>query len=273
MEERDSSSKINQQLTAKDGSLNIQGLSVTTPSGILRLHLGMLPLTLPCSGNSPRKLISDLSLTLEPGQKLLVVGFSGIGKSSLMRAIAGLWDTGSGCIVRPPLEDTLFLSQRPYMTLGTLRENVLYPKPIQDSSVTDEEILEVLRKVNLPTVAERMGGLDATVRTALTPVSRSTAEQHLIPWRTAGEVDKLCPGLVRKLTGIGQRLAFARIMILKPKFVILDESTSALDLENEEQMYKELGMTVVSVGNRPSLVPFHDRVLRLTGEGAWKFES
>ncbi|EKX47634.1 hypothetical protein GUITHDRAFT_69464 [Guillardia theta CCMP2712] len=225
----------------------------------VRLTCMLRILTLLPTGNSPRQLITDLSLTLEPGKKLLVVGFSGIGKSSLMRAIAGLWDTGTGNIVRPPLEDTLFLSQRPYMTLGTLRENVLYPKTVQDSSVTDEEILEALRKVNLPTVAERMGGLDA-----------------------AGKTGGLKPPLSNILSlGEQQRLAFARIMILKPKFVILDESTSALDLENEEQMYKvkeemllqDLGMTVVSVGNRPSLVPFHDKVLRLTGEGAWKFES
>ncbi|MCL4683048.1 MAG: ATP-binding cassette domain-containing protein, partial [Rhodocyclaceae bacterium] len=173
---------------------------------------------------------------------LLIVGESGSGKSSLLRAVAGLWYCGSGRIVRPRPEDILFLPQQPYMILGTLRSQLLYPH--QERPVPDAELLRLLERVNLPDVAERFGGLDA--------------ERD---WE--------------KVLSIGeqQRLAFARVLLTRPRYVMLDEATSALDAANEESLYRQLAAmqtTLVSVAHRASILKYHKQVLELCGEGEWQ---
>ncbi|MEO7401722.1 MAG: ABC transporter ATP-binding protein/permease [Polaromonas sp.] len=189
-----------------------------------------------------RILVRDLSVAIEPGQGLMIVGSSGSGKSSLLRAIAGLWYSGSGKIIRPAPEDMLFLPQQPYMLLGSLRSQLLYPN--KDRQASDTELLELLEQVNLPHLAERFGGLDV-------------------------ELDWV------KLLSIGeqQRLAFARVLLTRPRFAILDEATSALDMANEQRLYRQLmatRTTPVSVGHRATILKFHHQVLELSGEGHWK---
>lgn len=199
-----------------------------------------------CTPTLPhRTLVKNIDLNVGLGERVLVVGRSGVGKSSLMRTICGLWNQVEGQISRPMPEDTLFLPQRPFVMLGSLRENVLYPKLGDD--ISDEDIQDALERVNLGYLASNMGGLDAS-----------------------GEVLGRCMSI-----GEQQRLGFARILISRPSFVVLDESSSALDLENERDMYNIIakkGITCISVGNRPSLVDFHDKILELEGEGNWKFE-
>ena len=192
--------------------------------------------------NHERILISNLTLTVEPGEGLMIVGESGSGKSSLLRAIAGLWNSGSGTIFRPPPGDVLFLPQRPYMLLGTLRAQLLYPNREREQS--DEELLALLAKVNLPDLAARVGGLDVE-----------------IDWQKVLS------------TGEQQRLAFARLLLTRPRFAILDEATSALDNANEASLYRQLAetkTTLVSVGHRSTILKFHTRVLELTGDSEWK---
>ncbi len=188
-----------------------------------------------------RMLISDLSAELEPGKGLVIVGQSGAGKSSLLRAIAGLWDTGTGRIIRPDLAQMLFLPQRPYMVLGTLRDQLLYPNLAAD---TDEsQLRQALQQVNLADLAERVGGFNVEL--------------------TWADVLSL---------GEQQRLAFARLVLSKPPYVVLDEATSALDLSNEKRLYdrlRESATTFISVGHRPSLLKYHDYVLELTGDTHW----
>lgn len=203
-------------------------------------------LSLQTPSRPPRKLVQDLNMYIEAGQRVLVVGSSGVGKSSLLRALCGLWDDGEGTIALPRKSDILFLPQKPFITLGSLRQNVLYPQ--SDAGVTDEEIEKALAEVNLAHVSERMGGLGAS-----------------------GEQLEL-----RLSLGEQQRLAFARVLFAKPRFFAGDEFTSALDLENERLLYKklrDLNITYISVGNRPSLLDFHDVVLHLQPEGAWSIET
>jgi len=195
--------------------------------------------------NYQRTLIADLSVELPAGDGLLVMGASGAGKSSLLRAIAGLWMAGTGKIVRPRLEDILFVPQRPYMTLGTLREQLIYPSLKTD--LADTEFQAVLERVNLPDLIERCGGLSAT---------RNWSEELSL--------------------GEQQRLAFARVLLNRPRFVILDESTSALDVPNEERLYQHLqetGVTYVSVGHRPTLRQYHQLVLEVFETASWELQT
>jgi putative ATP-binding cassette transporter len=191
---------------------------------------------------SERVLIKELSLIVKPGDALLITGESGCGKSSLLRAIAGLWHTGSGVIHRPPLEAFFFLPQQPYLQSGTLRSQLIYPGT--QAELSDEQLLDILEQVHLPRLAERVGGLDA-VR----------------DW------DKFLS------VGEQQRLAFGRVLVHGPSIVILDEATSALDSSNEASLYGRLrdsGTTLISIAHRAAVLRHHTHVLHLTGEGAWE---
>jgi putative ATP-binding cassette transporter len=200
-------------------------------------YLGFRNLTL-YTPNYEKILFENFSLELQPGKSLLIMGDSGCGKSSLLRALAGLWKSGTGTIVRPDLSEILFLPQRPYMILGTLTEQLIYPYNYTD--IKEERLYEVIEKVGLSYLTERFGGLNI--------------QQDWSEILSLGEQ---------------QRLAFGRFLIAKPKYVILDEATSALDINNEEKLYnflREMSTTFVSVGHRPTLRKFHQVVINLSGE-------
>jgi len=204
-----------------------------------RLELDKVTLQTP---NRQRTLVTDVSVVVEPGRGLLIVGASGGGKSSLLRAVAGLWNAGTGTILRPKFEEMLFLPQRPYMIIGTLRDQLLYPN--SEREISDEELERVIAEVNLPNLVERCGGFDKPLDFA-------------------------------KVLSVGeqQRLAVARVLLTKPSYVILDEATSALDVENESRLYGHLQMlstTLVSVTHHPALVRYHQQVLEIVGDGTYK---
>ena len=204
-----------------------------------RLSIKHLTLNTP---NHTRILIKDLSLDITPGEGLLIVGASGSGKSSLLRGIAGLWTSGSGQIMRPDIDDMFFLPQRPYMLLGSLRMQLLYPQLNRD--ITDDELLHTLELVNLPQIVGHFGGLDAE-----------------LDWAKVLSVGEL------------QRMAFARVLLAAPRYAILDEATSAMDIGNENTLYKLLAAsttTLISTGHRPSIKKHHTQVLALVGDGSWQ---
>ncbi len=224
-----------------------QCIAERPPSKILKVstspHLVFEDLTI-ATPDGDRKIVRNLSLDTE-GKWLLITGASGSGKSSVLRVIAGIWTSGSGVVLRPPLEESFFIPQRPYMPLGTFRSQLLYP--VNRRGVTDTTLLKVLRDVRLETTLERVGGFDA-----------------MHDW----------PNMLS--TGEQQRLAFARLVLARPKYVYLDESTTALDMKNESLLYallEEFAVSVLSVGYRGTLASHHHTVLELSDHATWRVEK
>jgi len=205
-----------------DGTVELKDVEVRTPDG--------------------RQLIKPLDMRLEVGDTLVITGPSGSGKTTLLRSLAELWPFTSGTLTRPcGPNETMFLSQMPYVPLGDLRAVVTYPAP--EGSVSDEKLAHTLNKVALPHLVERLDEVQDWAK-VLSP-------------------------------GEQQRIAFARILLTKPKVVFLDESTSALDEGLEFLLYQlvrtELPDTIlVSVSHRTTVEQHHTHELQLLGDGDWR---
>jgi putative ATP-binding cassette transporter len=199
-------------------------------------HVDLMP------PRTQRLLIRDLSLSIDRSQRLLVVGPSGCGKTSFLRMVSGLWPPAAGQVQRPGAGELLFIPQKPYMLLGSLREQLAYPLP--PDRFSDDQLRHVLQQVRLPDLVQRYPDLD---------------------------IKQDWPRLLS--LGEQQRLAFARLLLNGPRFVVLDEATSALDVSTERHLYdllSEREIAFVSVGHRPTLTAFHDTVLELDGIGGWR---
>ena len=196
--------------------LTLQDLSITLPDG--------LPLLTACT------------LALPHGSRILVTGASGAGKSTLLRALAGIWPYGSGTITLPAGAKRLFLPQRPYLVLGSLRRALSYPRT---AAASDEEIARILTCVGLDHFSARLDDVDDWSRIL------SLGEQ--------------------------QRLAFARILLIRPDWIFLDEATSALDEPRERALYELLhqelpSASIISIGHRSTLFALHDTELHLSDQ-------
>ena len=186
-------------------------------------------------------LIKDLNLTLTQGHSLLIQGQSGVGKTTLLRTIAGLWSYAEGKIFCPQ-HNTLFLSQRPYLPQGNLLTALYYPDTTENVDLA--KITRVLEQVQLAHLQDRL-----------------EQEQDWSRILSIGEQ---------------QRLAFARLLLHKPKVAFLDEASASLDEGMEHAMYRLIreelpNTTIISVGHRSTLVPLHQQQLELHTDGSWAF--
>ena len=209
-----------------------------------------VPIVAPAPGleRGGEELVKDLTLRVQPGEHILITGPNGVGKTAVARVVAGLWPVFQGRLERPSINDIMFLPQRPYLSVGSLREQVIYPFTYPEhvaSGKTDDDLLAILKDVHLAYLPSREGG-----------------------WETRKEWKDVLSG------GEKQRMGMARLLYHKPSFGILDECTSAVSTDVEGLMYakaKELGITLITISHRPSLFKYHDVLLRLTGEnGAWE---
>jgi putative ATP-binding cassette transporter len=207
-----------------DGTVQLDDIEVRTPDG--------------------KQLINPLDMRLEVGDALVITGPSGSGKTTLLRSLAELWPFCSGTLTRPcGPNETMFLSQMPYVPLGNLRAVVSYPT--KEGAIDDRILRDTLQKVALPNLVNRLDEVQDWAK-VLSP-------------------------------GEQQRIAFARVLLTKPKAVFLDESTSALDEGLELTLYQlvrsELPDTIlVSVSHRSSVEQHHNKQLRLLGEGEWRLD-
>jgi putative ATP-binding cassette transporter len=211
------------RLSSPDGSFSVKSLSVFLPD--------------------EKPLLIDLNLHLEPGASLLIMGPSGSGKSTLMRALAGIWPFATGAVLLPEAAKVMFLPQKPYLPLGTLRQALYYPYAPSQGEQELPEILDLCRLTHLSTVLDKSDN-----------------------WAQALSL------------GEQQRIAFARILIQRPDYMFLDEATASVDEEMEEMLYQLIRSrlsyaTVISAGHRHTLLAWHKSQLILPGGGKWFRDS
>ncbi|KAI2466121.1 ABC transporter transmembrane region 2 [Annulohypoxylon bovei var. microspora] len=194
-------------------------------------------------------LVRALSFSLKQGEHLLVVGPNGCGKSSLFRILGGLWPVYGGTVYKPPFSDIFYIPQRPYLSRGSLRQQITYPdslRSVRARGVTDAQLLDILKILSL---------------------------EHLVDlypegWDAEAEWRDVLSG------GLQQRVAMARLFYHKPRYAILDECTSSVTLETEKVMYdtaKALGITLMTVSHRRSLWKYHNKILQFDGQGHFVF--
>ncbi len=204
-----------QYSVAPQNTITTQGVTIFTPNG--------------------EKILENITQEFVHGEHYWIKGNSGIGKSTFVRALAGIWPYGSGTIEFPSNQNIMYIPQRSYMPLGSLQEALLFPDDVL--TVSENELKQLLFACDLPNLANEL--------------------QHVTVWS-----EHLSPGEL-------QRIAFVRVLLHKPDWVFLDESTSALDLFHEKQLYELLkerlpNCSVVSIGHRPSLQEFHDHQVDLS---------
>jgi ATP-binding cassette subfamily D (ALD) long-chain fatty acid import protein len=237
-------------LKMSEAEVRLQGVAVTIPgtrSWGSELEDDEAIEGTSAAGREGGMLVRPLNLRIRKGEHLMITGPNGVGKTAIARVLAGLWAGEGGEIHRPPrgVKGVFVIPQRPYMVVGSLRDQVIYPHSYPEfiaSGRTDADLMKILEAVHLAYLPEREGG-----------------------WTTRKEWKDVLSG------GEKQRMGMARLFYHHPEFAVLDECTSAVSTDVEGLMYqyaKDMGITLITISHRPSLIKYHTRLLTLIGDDA-----
>lgn len=215
-----------------------------------------------------RRLVRNLRLQIRERQCVLIMGPSGCGKSTILRTIGGLWPFFSGTVRRPGAGDgrlsprqVLYLHQNPFLTSGTLKDQIVYPGDQNQTTLSDERLLEILSVLDLTYLLEQQEQQYTNTRGDVRISFKHRSNREWIELLSPGEQQRLC---------------LARVLFWKPRFIYLDEASSAIDYDIERRFYtkcREFGCTLVSVGHSETLKRYHDVLLRISHDGKWSLSD
>lgn len=231
----DSSSEV-----SEEEQFTLNSISGTIQPRFHGVRFEGVPIVAPSAVGSGELLVRDLNVLIKPGEHILISGPNGCGKSAVARVIAGLWPVYRGLLSRPDISEIGFLPQRAYLSIGSLRDQIIYPDSHAEmisKGVTDQDLQVILDRVILGYLPSREGG-----------------------WNTRKEWKDVFSG------GEKQRVMFARILYHRPQFAVIDEGTAAVSSDVEGSLYencKKDGITLITISHRPSLMKYHKAQLKL----------